>query len=82
MYFTDIVAIVSAVFFQLFPNIRNIWPHPFSFTILHMATPTPWIWPYTNTVYAIAPVRCASAELEMSYGTRNPVDVPCGVCVL
>ena len=30
----DIMAIVSAVFFQLFPIIRNIWPHLSSFTII------------------------------------------------
>ena len=76
MYFTDIVAIVSAVFFHLFPIIRNIWPHLFSFTILYTVSG------HSHTLdMAIHEHSIRDSDVHR-HATLYPVDVPRGVCVL
>ena len=77
MYFTDIVAIVSAVFFQLFPIIRNVWPHLFSFAILY--TVSGHTLDMAIHERSICDSTCSMQDVTSIVA---PVGVPRGMCVL
>ena len=70
-------------FFQLFPIIRNIWPHFSSFTIVYTVSGHSHTldMAITNTVYAIAAAPC-SMRTGRDVAASWPVDDQRGVCVL